>query len=137
MPTQIPAKFDSRIASAQHVWFTTVREDGMPQPTPVWFVREGDTFLIYTTPDSQKVANIRANPHAALGWATDDTGYFVVAMGTAAIDEAAPPAKQNAAYIDKYTEGIAGIGMTPDSFSEQFSLPVRVMPTQVRGEVEE
>ena len=137
MAAQIPAKFDSHIANAQHVWFTTVREDGMPQPTPVWFVREGDSFLIYTTPDSQKVANIRTNPHVALGWATDDTGYFVVVMGTAAIDDAAPPAKQNNAYMEKYTDGIAGIGMTPDSFSEQFSLPVRVTPTQVRGEVEE
>lgn len=137
MTAQIPAKFDTRIANAQHVWFTTVREDGMPQPTPVWFVREGDTFLIYTTPDSQKVANISNNPHVALGWATDDTGYFVVVMGRATIDEAAPTPKANSPYMTKYADGIAGIGMTPDSFSEQFSLPVRVTPTQVRGEVEE
>lgn len=137
MPTQIPAKYDARIASAQHVWFTTVREDGMPQPTPVWFVREGDDFLIYTTPDSQKVANIRTNPHVALGWATDDSGYFVVVMGTATIDDAAPTPKANTLYMAKYADGIAGIGMTPDSFTEQFSLPIRVTAAQVRGEVEE
>lgn len=136
MAAQIPAKFDSRIANAQHVWFTTVREDGMQQPTPVWFVRDGDTFLIYTTPGSQKVANIRANPHVALGWATDDTGYFVVVMGSAAVDEAAPTPKANSLYMAKYAEGIAGIGMTPDSFTEQFSLPIRVTAAQVRGEVE-
>lgn len=137
MSVPIPEKFDELIANAQHVWFTTVREDGMPQPTPVWFVRDGGTFLIYTSPSSQKVANLRANPHVALGWATDDSGYFVVAQGTAATDESAPPPNQMPAYLEKYSEGIAEIGMTPESFAETFSLPLRVTPLHVRGEVEE
>ena len=137
MSVQIPEKFDELIASAQHVWFTTVREDGMPQPTPVWFVRDGSTFLIYTSPGSQKVANIRANPHVALGWATEDSGNFVVAQGEARIDESTPPPNQMRAYIEKYSEGIAEIGMTPESFTETFSLPIRVTPLHVRGEVEE
>lgn len=137
MSVPIPEKYDELIANAQHVWFTTVREDGMPQPTPVWFVRDGGTILIYTSPGSQKVANIRANPHVALGWATDDSGYFVVAQGTASIDEGAPPPNQMPAYIEKYSEGIAEIGMTPESFAESFSLPIRVTPQHVRGEVEE
>lgn len=135
MSVQIPEKFNERIATSEYVWFTTVREDGMPQPTPVWYVREGDSFLIYTTPGSQKVANIKANANVALGWSNEDAGEYVVVMGEATFDENAPTPAKNAAYAEKYRQGIPDIGMTPESFSEVFSLPIRVTPTHVRGEV--
>lgn len=136
MPTQIPAKFDAIIASAEYIWFTTVNDEGMPQPTPVWFIREGDAFVIYTTPDSKKVDNMRAHPEAALGVATEGAGSYFVLHGEAIADHTIPPANRNAAYMAKYTDGIAGIGMTPDSFAQRFSLPIRVTASHVRGEVE-
>ena len=43
-----------RIEKSEYIWFTTVRDDGMPQPTPVWFVRDGDSFLIYSTPGRRR-----------------------------------------------------------------------------------
>ncbi|MEO8396862.1 MAG: TIGR03667 family PPOX class F420-dependent oxidoreductase [Chloroflexota bacterium] len=136
MSDQIPEKFDNFIANSQFIWFTTIRADGMPQPTPVWFVRDGATFLIYTTPGTQKVANIRANPKAALGLANDDAGDYFVVQGEAKIDLDTPPANQMPAYIQKYRESIAEIGMTPESFVQQFSLPIRVTPVHVRGDIE-
>lgn len=136
MAVQIPAKFDDIIASSEYIWFTTVNEVGMPQPTPVWFVRDGDTFIIYTPPDSKKVTNINANPKVALGLANDDAGDYFVLHGEASADPAIPAANRNAAYLAKYTDSIAEIGMTPDSFIERFSLPIRVTPSHVRGEVE-
>src|SRR3954451_7916261 len=30
------------------IWLTTTGADGTPQPAPVWFLWEGETFLIYT-----------------------------------------------------------------------------------------
>jgi len=134
MSAAIPEKFDERIESAEFTWFTTVREDGMPQPTPVWYIREGNTFLIYTTPDSQKAKNIRTNPKVALGWADETGEEFVVVMGTASIDASVPSASDVPAYIKKYTQGIKDIGMTPDSFVQRFSLPIRVTAVHVRGE---
>ncbi len=136
MSVEIPTEFAALLEAAEYVWFSTVRADGMPQPTPVWFIREGDTYLIYTIPDSQKVTNLKANPKVALSWSNDDAETYVVVMGEVSIDKSAPPANQNAPFLAKYREGIAEIGMTPDSYVETFSLPLRVTPLHVRGNVE-
>ena len=37
------------------IWLTTVRPDGRPEPSPVWFLWDGETFLIYSQ-NSSKVA---------------------------------------------------------------------------------
>jgi PPOX class probable F420-dependent enzyme len=134
MSASIPEKFNERIEKSEFVWFTTVREDGTPQPTPVWFIRDGDTFLIFTPPDSHKMSNLRSNPKVALGWADDTASEYVVVMGEAKFDDSTPPANQVPAYMEKYTQGIKDIGMTPESFSKRFSQPIRVTPTHVRGE---
>ena len=135
MPVDISPEFTKRLRSAEYVWFTTVREDGMPQPTPVWFIWQDDTFLIFSMPNAQKVRNIRANPKVALSYsASADAGDYLVIMGEAIIVEGAPLANQVPAYLAKYTEGIRNIGMTPESMAQSFSTAIRVTPTHVRGE---
>ncbi len=136
MSVKIPTQFNDLIANAEFVWFATVRADGMPQPTPVWFIREGDTFLIYTIPGSQKVINLEANAKVALSWANKDAGDYCVIMGEAQIETAAPPANQHPLYFAKYRESIGDIGMTPELFIARFSLPIRVTPIHVRGDIE-
>ena len=135
MPVDISPEFAERLRSAYYLWLTTVREDGMPQPTPVWFVWDGDTFLIYSYPSAQKIKNIRSHPQVALSYTnSEDAGEFVVIMGEAKIDERAPRVNQMAAYLEKYAQGIKDIEMTPDSMAQTFTSAIRVTPTQVRGE---
>lgn len=135
MSVEINSQFAAQIRSAYFAWFTTVRADGMPQPTPVWFIWEKDTFLVYSMPTAQKVQNIRKNPRVALSFAGDEqANEYVVVMGEAVIDEQAPPANQVSAYLDKYREGIKDIQMTPESMAQTFSTAIRITPTHVRGE---
>jgi PPOX class probable F420-dependent enzyme len=135
MTVEISLALPELIRKAYYIWFTTVRADGMPQPTPVWFVQEGGTFLIYSMPDTQKVRNIRQNPKVALSFAGDDEAEnFIVIMGEASIDTNAPPIDRNQVYLTKYAEGIPGINMTPQNMAKSFSTAIRVTPTQVRGE---
>ncbi len=135
MTADITPEFAERIRNAYYVWFTTVREDGMPQPTPVWFIWQDGAFLIYTVPGAQKVKNIRKNPKVALGYsASEDAEDYLVIMGEAVIEENAPLANQVPAYREKYDEGIKDLGMTLESFVRTFSTPIRVTPTHVRGE---
>ena len=54
-------------------------------------------------------------------------------FGEAAVDANTPPANQNLAYLDKYAAGIADIGMTPDSFSKEYAVPLRVIPDRLHG----
>ncbi len=135
MSVLIDPKFDEVIEHAEYMWFTTVRTDGQPQPTPVWFIYENDTFLIYSQPQAQKIRNITGNPKIALSITmSDDAEEFLVIMGDAVVDASAPAPSKHAAYISKYAESIPAIGMTPESFDAMFSLAIRVTPTRIRGQ---
>jgi len=135
MSISMDTKFVDVIAQAEYMWFTTVRADGQPQPTPVWFIYEDGTFLIYSQPQAQKIRNIRNNPKVALNIViSDDAEEFLVIMGDAAVDTNAPAPSKQMTYMSKYAESIPAIDMTPQSFDAMFSLAIRVTPTRVRGQ---
>ncbi len=46
------------------IWLTTVRSDGQPQSVPVWFLWDGETFVVYSRPGQQKLKNIGSNARA-------------------------------------------------------------------------
>ncbi len=131
--SELIAKFNE----AYYAWFTTVRRDSLPQPTPVWFIPENGTYLIFSMPQVQKVKNIQHNPKVALSYAPDPDGeaYYVV-MGEAVIDPSVPPLTQVAAYLDKYASGIQRLGWTPESMAADFTVAIRVTPSRVRGQFE-
>ncbi len=116
------------------IWLTTVRAAGTPQPSPVWFLWADQELLIYSQPNKQKLRNIEGNPQVALNFDGDGRGGdIVVITGAARIDPQTPPADQVAAYVEKYREQIARIGMDPASFARSYSVPLWVMPTGLRG----
>jgi PPOX class probable F420-dependent enzyme len=58
---------------------------------------------------------------------------FAVLTGEARIVSDAPRGDDNPEYLEKYRDGIAGIGMTPEGFGRDFSVAIRVTPTKMRG----
>jgi len=76
------------------IWLTTVDSSLTPQPRPVWFIWENDSFLIFSQPKARKVSHINTNPKVALHFNTDETGdqHVVVFTGEATMDANCPPA---------------------------------------------
>ena len=135
MPPKIGRQVAQRLRRELIIWLTTVRPDGMPQPTPVWFLWDGDTFLLYSQPNARKLRNMAHDSRVALNLNCDEWGSKVVAItGEASIDQAAPPVNRNAAYMRKFREGIAKIEMTPESMASEYSVAIRVKPIYVRQE---
>ena len=133
MPPEISPKVAVRLRRELVIWLTTVRADGMPQPTPVWFLWDGDTFLIYSKPNARKLRNVAHDSEVALNLNCDEWGSkVVVSTGEASLDQAALPVNRNPAYMRKYREGIKQIDMTPDSMASEYSVAIRVKPTRVR-----
>ena len=96
MPLTISRKVAQRLRHELVIWLTTVRADGMPQPTPVWFLWDGETVLIYTKPNSLKLQNIAHDSKVALNLNCDEWGAEVVVfIGEASLDEAAPGVNRN------------------------------------------
>jgi PPOX class probable F420-dependent enzyme len=117
------------------IWLTTVDSNLAPQPRPVWFIWEKAAFLIFSQANAYKVAHIKQNPKVALNFNTDETGdqHVMVFIGEASIESNYPPAHEVPAYFQKYKDGIAGIDMTPEEFSREYSIAIKIRPTEVRG----
>ena len=45
--TETGARAERRLHEEEIAWLTTVRPDGQPQSVPVWFLCNGETFLIW------------------------------------------------------------------------------------------
>ncbi len=123
-----------RLQQEQVIWLTTVASDGTPQPNPVWFWWDGETFLIYTRPIYKKVANLKKRPRVSLHFDATPSGEDVVVFnGTAQFDLNAPPVHQNPQYVDKYRQGLASLGSSPEQMGAEYSTAVRIKPDKVRG----
>jgi PPOX class probable F420-dependent enzyme len=133
LSAQASAALAERLRTESIAWITTVTDGGQPQSSPVWFLWEGDEFLIYAQPHSWKVRNIRAHPQVSLHLNSDEEGGQVVTFeGIAHIAGGNPQAHEVPAYLAKYREGIAGIDMTPEQMGAEYATALRVTPTRVR-----
>jgi PPOX class probable F420-dependent enzyme len=118
------------------VWLTTISADGTPQPAPVWFVWDGASLLIYSQPVARRLKNIARSPRVSAHFHSDpDADEVVVLTGEARLDPASPPADQVAAYLAKYDAAIVKLGMTRASFAADYSVPFRMWPSALRGDL--
>ena len=127
------AALAGRLRAESVAWITTVTAGGQPQSSPVWFVWQEDEFLVYAQPHSWKVRNLRANPRVSLHLNSDEAGNRVATFeGSARICDGDPPAQEVPAYLAKYRDRIAGIGMTPEQLGAEYRTALRITPTRVR-----
>ncbi len=124
------------LKSGYFIWLTTVDSTGTPQPRPVWFIWENDTILIFSQAKAYKVKHIQENPNVSLHFNTEDEkgeNRVVILTGTASIDQDSLPANKLRAYMRKYKSGINELNLTPEQFSREYSLAIRITPTNLRG----
>lgn len=115
------------------IWLATTNPDGRPLVVPVWFLFEGDTFLIYSVP-GQKVRNLERSNLVSLHLnSTPDGGDVVRVEGTAQVMKRQPPAYKVPGYVKKYASQIKGNGWTPESFSADYRIPIRIRATKFHG----
>jgi PPOX class probable F420-dependent enzyme len=131
--TEAGARADRRLREETIAWLTTVRPDGQPQSVPVWFLWDGETFLVCSQPGRQKLKNIGRNPRIGLHLNSNARGGDVVrAEGAVEVVEEFPPANEVGEYLEKYRESIARIGFDPDGFARAYSVALRVTPDRWR-----
>ena len=100
---------------------------------PVWFVWDGaESVSMYSQPGA-RIRNIEANERVSLNFSGDGRGGDIVVLsGVAAIDRDGA-ADQDSGYLAKYHEHITRIGLTPETFAERYSVPVRIRLGRLRG----
>jgi PPOX class probable F420-dependent enzyme len=132
--TDFGKRAERRLRDEMIYWLVTVGPDGTPQPSPVWALWDGATFLIYSQPDTPKLRNIPRHPRVAIHLDGDGKGGDIVTVtGEARIEPDAPAADRVPEYMTKYREGMRRIGMTPEAFARAYSVAIRVTTRALRG----
>jgi PPOX class probable F420-dependent enzyme len=132
--TEFGERAARRLREERIAWLTTVSLRGMPQPIPVWFLWDGDaSVLVYSQPDTPKLRNIAANPRVSLNLdGNGEGGDIVVCLGRASVSDD-PPADQVDEYVEKYKALIERNRWTPASFASDYSVPLRIAISRIRG----
>ena len=116
------------------VWLTTISGKSGPLPIPVWFVWDGAETVLMFSQDRARVRNLEADPRVSLNFAGDGRGGDIVVLsGRATVERDGPRTPEVGAYVQKYAEHIERIGHTPESFGDDYSVPVRIELTKLRG----
>jgi PPOX class probable F420-dependent enzyme len=131
-PGSAPAE---RLASTHLAWLTTVRRDGQPQSSYVWFHHDGRDILVASQPGAVKLRNIRANPKVSFHLDGDTDGGKVLSIeGTAEVIDGEPPPERIAGYLAKYDEVIrTRLQSTPEVLHRDYSVGISIRPTRVRA----
>ena len=123
-----------RLRDDSVIWYTSVAQDGTPQPNPVWFWWDGEAFLVYNRPRAGRVLHAASRPRVALHFDGNGRGGDVIVFtGTAEIVPDGVPPHSHPEYLDKYRERIARVSGSPEAFSESYPVPIRVSVDRVRG----
>ncbi|KDN18191.1 pyridoxamine 5'-phosphate oxidase family protein [Amycolatopsis rifamycinica] len=122
-------KITDRLAKDRNLWLCTLRGDGSPHVTPVWFVHLDDTFWIGSGERNVKVRNVLNDPRVSL--ALEDGDHPIVAEGRARIHRGRLPHHVLAALAAKYDGWDAGTEIAP--FGPRVLLEVPVSRWLLKG----
>ena len=115
-------------------FLTAVSGRGQPQTSPVWYIRDGEDLVVYNRPTAARLRSIANNDRVAFTLRADRGAKSGISLeGTAVVDSSLPPAVDFPGYVDRYGGEIADLGWTPESFSTDYSVGLRITVTRVRN----
>jgi hypothetical protein len=90
----------ARLENERNAWLCTLRADGSPHVTPIWFIHLGGTWWIGSSVRNRKVVHMTADPRVSL--ALEDGDAPLVAEGHAVVHHDGFPSDIVAAFATKY-----------------------------------
>lgn len=131
-PTLAALRVQRFLETEPVVWLSSIRGNGAPHLVPTWFAWDGESIVIRSKPEATKVRNLRRDPRAmlALGDADDD---FDVGLLEARAEVDEHKGDLPAAFLAKYRDRIAALGLTPAEFAATYSASIRLTPARALG----
>ncbi|MCY7418398.1 MAG: pyridoxamine 5'-phosphate oxidase family protein [Chloroflexi bacterium] len=123
----------ARLTSDPVEWVTTVKPDGQPQSSPIWFLHQDDELLLYSHRTAQRTRNIAVQPLVSVHLNDVDGEDVFCFEGVAEVDPFLPPTSANPAYQAKYGARIAGFGWAVDYMDTEYPTAMRIRLTRLSG----
>lgn len=125
-----------RLRNEPVIWLSTVDAQGFPHIVPIWFVWDGEAFLVFSKPHARKVQAIRrqARVALALGEPRDDfdvqliEGHATLLAASAAEVLSDPVIGRE--HARKYAAELFVLGLDRPEYAATYSAVVRVVPTR-------
>jgi PPOX class probable F420-dependent enzyme len=120
-----------RLRTETVLWLGTTGPDGAPHLVPVWFVWDGQAFLVFSKPNAVKVRHIAGEPRVAiaLGEAEDDFDVQLVDARAELLDRPTADVVPDDLF-DKYRSQLAAIGLSREEYVATYSQAIRIAPTR-------
>ena len=126
------AHIDKRLRAELMMWLSTVRPDGRPHLVPVWFLWDGETILIFSQPNQQKLRNLQHNPNVVVALDTAGQGDDTVKIeGKAELLDDPKVSTALPAYAEKYKQRLELYGWTGEAMAQDYSQAIRITPTKI------
>ena len=125
------AHVDQRLHTDPIIWLTTLRADGRPHMVAVWFLWDGEKFLIFSQPNTQKLRNLQHNSHVTL--ALDNThsgGDVIVVDGEAELLTDPDVNATLPGFAQKYDAFFKRTGSSAAEMAKSYSQGIRITPTK-------
>lgn len=134
MAFELSKHVERRLADDEIAWLTTVTSDGKPAPRPVWFIRDGESIVIYSMNGAARLRYIERNPQVTVHFDSGQGGGdILVISGRAERLADAPPPSRFPGFLDKYRPAIARMSHTPQWYDDNYGVALRVTPERSWG----
>lgn len=92
------------LAEPRNLILSTIRRDGRPQVSPVWFLWRGGEFLISTTVATAKWKNLQRDQRCT-GIVDSPEGPYLIVFGVAVLSTENEPHLYTSEIVGKYKPG--------------------------------
>lgn len=127
------ASFDPKVESflkGRHFGkIATIRKDGSPHVTPMWYMYEGGKLIVNTTTSRVKFYNIRRDPRVC--FLVDDGYPYVMIHGKARIASERDANKDIEALAIRYTGEEAGRKAARERYWKDQRVSIEIIPERV------
>jgi PPOX class probable F420-dependent enzyme len=124
----------ARLETDLNGWITTVRADGQPQSSLVWFLWDDGIIWVRSQVQAAKLRNLGGAAPVAFSLNSNDIGGDVVTLEARAEVVDKLPARCEEGYLAKYGDRIReGLGMSDAELLASFPVIIRLAVTRARA----
>ena len=127
--TRLSANAEAYLKGKHFGKLATVRKDGSPHVTPIWYMLDEGKLIVNTTTQRVKYHNIRRDPRIAL---LVDSGYpYLLILGKARIAKERDPKKDIETIAIRYMGKEAGMKAARDRYWKDPRVTMEIIPDEI------